>query len=245
LLILIVGGCDDNHQRQSHRTTVVEEFTVKILCKFEKANPKLTEKVLEALEKDLRFVNENVPAAAAAAQKQTVIWLEPQTKAVKKSSFSNAAAVYHASAEWLTANGFSPDKAQSVQICHAENYLLWRQHQMVMLHELCHAYHFIIGYDRQDVTDAYEAAKEAGLYEKVGYVLAKKGPLKRAYALTNPHEYFAEISEAYLGRNDYFPFIREDLKKYDANGYELVERLWNLSKEEIKHSPEPRDKSPS
>ena len=32
--------------------------------------------------------------------------------------------------------------------------------------------------------------------------------LDRAYALVNPMEYFAETTEAFFSRNDFFPFIR-------------------------------------
>ncbi|MEO8429128.1 MAG: hypothetical protein ABI651_18710, partial [Verrucomicrobiota bacterium] len=47
----------------------------------------------------------------------------------------------------------------------------------------------------------------------------------------NPTEYFSEITEAYYGRNDFFPFTRDDLKSYDQDGHALLEHLWNLSAE--------------
>lgn len=49
---------------------------------------------------------------------------------------------------------------------------------------------------------------------------------KEAYALTNELEYFAELSEAYLGRNDFYPYVRKDLEKYDPKGYELMKNTW-------------------
>eukprot|EP00438_Fugacium_kawagutii_P025459 Skav225623 [mRNA] locus=scaffold4894:228594:230189:- [translate_table: standard] len=50
------------------------------------------------------------------------------------------------------------------------------------------------------------------------------------YAATNHKEYFAECSEAYFSsqrfRNDYFPYIHEELKAYDPVGYALCESIW-------------------
>ncbi|WCL48987.1 hypothetical protein [Leptospira sp. GIMC2001] len=44
--------------------------------------------------------------------------------------------------------------------------------------------------------------------------------------MNNLSEYFAELSEAYLGKNDYFPFARSDLKKFDIEGFKLMEEAW-------------------
>ncbi|HEX4589188.1 MAG TPA: hypothetical protein VH120_04625, partial [Gemmataceae bacterium] len=44
---------------------------------------------------------------------------------------------------------------------------------------------------------------------------------------TNDHEYFAEISCAYLDRCNNAPFTAEELKDYDPNGYKLCEKIWD------------------
>ena len=46
------------------------------------------------------------------------------------------------------------------------------------------------------------------------------------YALTNAKEYFAELSEAYFGRNDFYPFTRKELEKHDPAGYRLMRETW-------------------
>jgi hypothetical protein len=58
-------------------------------------------------------------------------------------------------------------------------------------------------------------------------VLHIDGREQQAYALTNPMEYFAECTEAYFGTNDFFPFVRAELKKHDPAGYELMEKSWD------------------
>ena len=46
----------------------------------------------------------------------------------------------------------------------------------------------------------------------------------RAYALNGPNEYFAELTEAYFGKNDFYPFNRDDLKHHDPDGFRLVDQ---------------------
>lgn len=70
---------------------------------------------------------------------------------------------------------------------------------------------------------AYKKADAGTLYESVDHVVGGK---QRAYALENRREYFAELSEAYFGKNDIYPFTRSDLKCYDPEGYRVVEMLW-------------------
>jgi hypothetical protein len=40
-------------------------------------------------------------------------------------------------------------------------------------------------------------------------------------------EYFAELSEAYWGKNDFYPFTRSELLQHDPLGYEAVKRAWH------------------
>ena len=53
--------------------------------------------------------------------------------------------------------------------------------------------------------------------------------MDRAYALTNPFEYFAEDTEAYFTRNDFFPYTREELRQHDPAMFELLTRLWGVA----------------
>ena len=48
----------------------------------------------------------------------------------------------------------------------------------------------------------------------------------RAYAMTNPMEYFAEGTEAFFSRNDFFPFNRDELRQHDPGLDALLSRLW-------------------
>jgi predicted esterase len=46
--------------------------------------------------------------------------------------------------------------------------------------------------------------------------------------LTNAQEFFAELSESYFGRNDFFPFDREELERHDPESARLVRGLWGV-----------------
>jgi hypothetical protein len=50
----------------------------------------------------------------------------------------------------------------------------------------------------------------------------------RAYALTNDREYFAETTEAFFGRNDFFPFDRAELERADPAACEMLRQAWGL-----------------
>jgi hypothetical protein len=94
----------------------------------------------------------------------------------------------------------------------------------MVLHELAHAYHFLVlGERHPEIAAAYRQAVASRSYESVDYF---GGGKRRAYALVDEKEYFAELSEAYFCRNDYYPFTRADLQRHDPLGYELLQRVW-------------------
>ena len=89
---------------------------------------------------------------------------------------------------------------------------------------MAHAYQFLVlGEDHPAAQKAYRKAMDAGLYQSVAHVHGEK---TKAYAATNYKEYFADLTEAYFGKNDFFPFNREELKKYDPTGYRLMQDVW-------------------
>ena len=59
---------------------------------------------------------------------------------------------------------------------------------------------------------------------------AHDGRKVRAYAAENEKEYFAESTEAYFGSNDFFPFVRAELKEHDPKMYDLLEKVWGVRK---------------
>jgi len=134
---------------------------------------------------------------------------------------------YHPGADWLVEKGYDPRLVKKVHIPQAKELVSRQQmlkHPAVILHELAHAYHDqFMGFDDADVLNAYKAAMKAGSYEKV---MLFDGRMVPHYALTDHKEYFAEATEAYLYRNDFYPFVAGELKAHDPGAYALMEKVW-------------------
>ena len=134
---------------------------------------------------------------------------------------------YHPGAGWLKNNGHDPRLHRKVHIPRASALLSRGQllkHPAVVLHELSHAYHDqILGFDYDQVVVAWKQAMKEKLYDKV---LLFNGRYVKHYATTNHKEYFAESTEAYFYRNDFYPFVRAELKEHDPRMHEILEKIW-------------------
>lgn len=134
---------------------------------------------------------------------------------------------YHPSRRWLIANGHDPKLEKRVHLPRAQSLIsrgTWAKHPYVILHELAHAYHDqILSFDNKEIIKVYEASEKKGLYERV---LLFSGRKVRHYARTNHKEFFAEMTESYLGVNDFYPFVRAELKEHDPETYALMRKIW-------------------
>jgi hypothetical protein len=172
------------------------------------------------LEFQLDKIAAALPEQLLAKLREARIWVEWRQR-------EDAASQFHIARAWLLEHGYNPDKAGDVEICDVRNWVAWsRQDQpFSLLHELAHAYQFRVLGERAELIDlAYAHAMAAGLYNAVPYV---HGGLRKAHAAMNAAEYFAELTEAYFGLNDYYPFTRADLRQGDPLGYLMVEQLWS------------------
>jgi len=197
---------------------VLAEFTV-LVSPTAEANPKMLKPALDLLAYRLRQVKQEVPAKAFIELKKIQFWIELNDP--------TTTAAYHPDAVWLRDHGYNPEMAHNIEIGNLHNFLTWQHIQPSMvLHELAHSYHFLhVGEDNPMIAGAFEHAVSSHKYESVPFVT---GGLRRAYALTNKFEYFAECSEAYFGRNDFYPFLRSELKNFDPEGYAAVEKAWGI-----------------
>ena len=80
--------------------------------------------------------------------------------------------------------------------------------------------------DPEDMRDVIRAYQNAVAEKKYESVLLISGKSARHYALTNHKEYFAECTEAYFGTNDFYPFVRAELKQHDPTVYALLDEIW-------------------
>jgi hypothetical protein len=172
---------------------------------------------------------------AMANHLQRIIYILPpeKTKALRKLiiridlEHKLTSMQYHPSKKWLTANGHDPSLEKRVHVPRARSLLArntWAKHPYVILHELAHSYHDqVLSFDHPEILKAYNRSEKAGLYERV---LLFRGGKTRHYARTNHKEFFAEMTESYLGVNDFYPFVRGELKEHDPETFALMAKIW-------------------
>ena len=177
---------------------------------------------LKNAEIQLGHVETLLPEEAVAKLRKVPIWVTP----------GRGTAEYHWDRKWLVDHGRNPDMVHSVQITGI--YILGRTRPTgpwVLLHELMHGYHDreVGEEDKKAIVKAYESAMAKGLYQKVLHRRGRRGGRTRAHAATRAEEYFAENCEAYFGVNDYYPFVRAELREYDPAIYEIIKRVFHVN----------------
>lgn len=201
-----------------YETRMIEGWTVRVNRILLSRDASLGADALKLLGVKLYDITRVVPPKPLQELRKVPIWLGVDDG-------PNDRAQYHPSREWLAKNGFNPDKAKAVEIGNAKRFLKTAIEQPTMvLHELAHAYHDqVLTFQHPGIREAYQAAKKGGTYESV---LRIGGVAERHYALTDPQEYFAEGTEAFLGTNDFYPFVKAELRSHDPKLFQLLEELW-------------------
>ena len=199
----------------------IEGWTIKVEPKLlEPENKEVADQALKALANHLQRVKYIVPPKRVEELQALPIWLE-----LHNTELGNMQ--YHPDRGWLLAHGHDPRLVKHVHLPRAKNLYspgMWAKHPYVVLHELAHSYHDQkLSFDHPEVIGAYKEAKEKGIYEKV---LLYTGRKVRHYGMNNHKEYFAEATEAYFGVNDFYPFVRAELKEHDPRMFSLLEKLW-------------------
>ncbi|BCX46259.1 M90 peptidase family-like protein [Haloferula helveola] len=177
-------------------------------------------KALKMLANHLQRIAILLPEEPLGKMRTCEIWIEHQHPELGSMQ-------YHPSAGWLEGKGYDPKLSKKVHIPRAASLLSRQQmlkHPAVILHELAHAYHHqILGFEEPEILKCYKQAMKDGTYEKV---MLHTGREVRHYAATDHKEYFAEATEAYLYRNDFFPFVAAELRKHDPKVFAVMERVW-------------------
>jgi hypothetical protein len=198
----------------------VEGWTILVNKGFLESQPELAERTLTLLKFQLYQIVRRLPPTAVEKLRGVKIWVEENEP-------HHPCMAYHPDAGWLKEHGMNPEKAGCVELANARNFLSWTFEQpWMVLHELAHAYHdqrLEGGFGNAEVHEAFEQAMKDGQYNSV---LRAGGKEEKAYATTNPMEYFAEATEAYFGTNDFYPFVRVELKKHDPELFALLGKLW-------------------
>jgi len=134
---------------------------------------------------------------------------------------------YHPNADWLEAHGYPRSLEKCVHLPRAADVATRRnvnEQPWVILHELAHAYHDqVLGFDEPRILAAWEAFKADGRGDAT---LLFDGSRVKHYGLTDHKEFFAEMTEAYFGSNDFHPFNRAELKTDYPDIFALLTAIW-------------------
>lgn len=212
---------------EGFKTRTIECWTVHVNEKLLAERADETEKALKLTQAQLAEIVRVVPTNAVAKLREVPLWFSPEYPGTQPK------AEYHPDAGWLRANKRDPAMAKSVEYSNVR--IIEREvirMPMLALHELAHAYHDrVLGFNHAEIKAAYERAKASGSYDKVERWFGSGRPntFERAYAMTNEKEYFAETTEAFFGRNDFFPFTKAELEKHDPEMFKLLGRVWVLA----------------
>ena len=192
------------------------------------AEKPVTERAIELLQRQLDEIIRVVPSNAVTELRKVPLYFSPP--------YSNAQprAEFHPDGGWLRANGRDPAMAKGVEFTDTRDF----EREMdrmpnFTLHELAHAFHDRVvpdGFGNAEIKAAYERAKKSGTYDRIERWNGggRRSQHVRAYAMTNPMEYFAENTEAYFSRNDFQPYTRDELKQHDPECFALLEKVWGV-----------------
>lgn len=213
----------------TYTTRTVRGWTIHINnLLLEKDQATATEAAFVLLQKQLVAISRVVPQPALGKLREVAFWISPEYPGI------GPRAEYHPGADWLRANGRNPDMVKGIEIT---NVRIFDKESVRMpwfiLHELAHSYHDrVLGFDHQEILATYGRAKLSGRYDRVQRFHGDGQPntIEKAYAMTNVQEYFAESTEAFFGRNDFYPFNRSQLGQTDPEMAVLLDKVWFQSK---------------
>jgi len=204
-------------------------WQVHIQTKLLESEPADTERALVLLKKMLDEIARDVPAPAVAELRKVPLFFSPAYKP------GRSGAEFHPDAGWLRNNGRDPGMARAVEFSGVHDFEAeMKRMPNFALHELAHAFHHRVlqdGFANAEIKAAYNRARAAGEYDRVERTRGDGRPntVERAYAMTDPMEYFAETTEAFFSRNDFFPFTRDELKRHDPEMFALLGKLWGVA----------------
>ncbi|TVP97938.1 MAG: hypothetical protein EA381_13700 [Planctomycetaceae bacterium] len=224
-----VSSAEDAAIRRQSREILGWQVHIDRRLTADTADTERLSRAIELLTSQLAKIEQDLPPKAVAKLRQVPLYFSPEYPQVSPK------AEYHPGAGWLRDHGRDPVMVEAVEFT---NVRIFEEECSRMpsfvLHELAHAYHHRFlpgGFENPQIRAAYERARDSGLYARVERWLGNGKPnrFEQAYAMTSPMEYFAETTEAYFGRNDFYPFDSAELQRHDPDAYELLGELWGVT----------------
>jgi hypothetical protein len=221
LSISSLPSAETPHEVTNHTSRDVEGWQVRVDQRLLQApDEALGKDSLALLSASLADIKRRLSADRIAALQKVSIVLDLSCGSLKSMQ-------YHPSVKWLEENGFPKELERCVHIPMAGQFVNPAHHQVqpwCIMHELAHAYHDqVLGFNEARIKKAWENYVAANRGQRVLHI---NGRSTRHYAMTNEKEFFAEMTEAYLGTNDFYPFVYGELKQAEPEIFGLLQEIW-------------------
>ncbi len=219
----ILYGADDsqNYKIADHETQMIAAWKVFVDRELLTGSDgeEIGRKALRLLDDKLFEITLRLPAKRIKQLQTIPIWIDYKHELTSMQ--------YHPGKGWLRDHGYDVKMVKAVHIPRADRFvdhIANHAQPWALLHELAHAYHDqFLGWDHDGIRKAYRSLKATGEYESVLHI---NGRQREHYALTNEKEFFAEMSEAFLGTNDFYPFVRGELRTASPETFSLMQSIW-------------------
>jgi hypothetical protein len=206
----------------AHTTRTIEGWTVRVDDRLLHGDgAAVGERALKLLAARLVAITMVVPEKSLAKLHAITIELDLNYGALRPMQ-------YHPDAGWLRGHGYSEQLAKCVDIPEVEDFLSPLENLRMpwaVLHELAHGFHDqTIGFEDARVIAAWKKSRDGGKYRTV---LTTFGKMREHYGLTDPKEFFAEMTECYFGSNDFYPFVTGELNQAEPETFALLAEIWS------------------
>jgi len=204
-----------------HTTRTIEGWTVRI------DNRLLSDPDRDLGQRAIKLLSMRLAEIVWTVPEDKVKWLRTVPIVLDKTHGALIPAQYHPGADWLRKNGYDPSLVHCVHIPDAAYFTsgtMSYEQPWAVLHELAHAYHDqVLGFGLERIRGRLKAFVASGKYKSVPHM---NGHMREHYGLTDQKEFFAEMTEAYFGMNDFYPFNRAELKREEPELFSLLRKVW-------------------
>ena len=228
----LVSNCTGIETKRAFtfRLELMHGWNVHLECVIE-FERELMSKIVHELNADLQYLTTLLPTEILTRLHATQIFVVGSTQAKPTPQMRQGGGAVFMNPLGSMARQKAPELYSGAVVINADKWQDLQKYQpAVTLHELAHAWHCMNWNPCFDgatqIRSAYDAAMTSGIYDMVE---RNDGTQGKAYAATNDHEYFAELTEAWFWENDYYPYNREQLLVHDPLGAAVVEAAWTVN----------------
>jgi hypothetical protein len=231
--VTVVSNCDDMETRQplTFQLQSIHGWGVHFECVIEYL-PGLMSTIVPELTADLQHINTLLPAPILSRLQSTRFFVVASTDAKPTAQMRERGGALFWDPRINVARRKVPELYSASIVINAQSWSGIRKWQPAgaTLHEVAHAWHCMnwnpCFAGATEIRAAYDAAMTSGIYDLVD---RNDGNREKAYAATNDHEYFADLTEAWFWENDFYPYNREQLLTHDPVGAAAVEAAWTVN----------------